>query len=247
MKHQLAALCVSLTLPAVSAMAATVTPEQVKALPLGTAFAGIPTGEFAAGAAIPSGKGSEVQLVRTADGYTYVHANGGRGAADAQKVICNDISKAGGKGNATINCALPGDKQLRFEWTDIDNVKYEYWFSMKHKAGQTQNRQSQASATLTKQTPERTGKVIPPGTYTVSFNNNWAPVTYVLEPTGKFTEQGSKPRVGSWQELDGDFCHIDAEVHCYKLLSKGADNTIQLQYKKADGTEGHRATWKPKG
>ncbi len=243
MNRQLATLCVSLFLPA-GVMAATVTPEQAKAVPPGTAFAGIAGGQFEAGKAIPQNAGGQVELVRTADGYTYFHAHGGRGAAEAEKVVCNNISKAGGKGNATINCELAGGKQVRFEWLELDKVKYEYWFSMKDKAGQTQNRPAQASGTLVKKPPVRSGKVIPPGTYTVAFSTNWAPVTYVLEANGKFTETGGNSRQGTWQEIDGDFCHIDSEVHCYKFISKTKDNkSIELEYKKPDGSKGYGATW----
>lgn len=247
MNRSLTALYLGLCRPA-GVFAATVSPEQVKALPIGTAFVGIPAGEFVKGTSIPQNKGSEVELLRTADGYTYVHADGGRGGAEALKVACNDITRSGGKGNANINCELPGGKQIRFEWLDLDKVKYEYWFSMKDKAGQTQNKPGQAAATLAKKEPVRTGKIIPPGTYTVDFEASmgWAPVTYVLHADGKFSEKGKKPREGTWQEIDGDFCHIDSEVHCYKLLPKAAgDKGLKLQYKKADGSDGYGATWTP--
>ena len=249
-RHPFATLGLSLglCLPA-AVFAATVSPDDVKALPIGTSFVGIPSGEFVKGTPIPQNKGSEVELLRTADGFTYIHANEGRGGSEAQKVVCNNITRSGGKGNANINCELPGGKQIRFEWLDLDKVKYEYWFSMKDKAGQTQNKPGQASVTLVKKEPVRTGKVIPPGVYTVNFDAslNWASVTYVLEANGKFSEKGAKPREGTWQEIDGDFCHIDSEVHCYKLLPRAAgDKAFKLQYKSADGSNSYGATWTPK-
>lgn len=244
MTRPMAVLLLSLCLPAGAVVASTVTPEQVTALPIGAAFVGVPSGQFVSGTSIPQGTESEVELVRTADGYTYIHADGGRGGAEAQKVACNNISKSGGKGNATINCELAGGKQVRFEWLAVDKVKFEYWFSMKDKAGKTQHRPAQASTTLAKREPVRSGKVISPGTYMVTFNTGWAPVTYVLEANGKFLESGAKSRTGSWQEIDGDFCHIDGEVHCYKLMSKEAGGkSVKLLYKKPDGTNGHIATW----
>jgi hypothetical protein len=247
MLRKLATLSMGLSLTATSALAATVTPEQVKALPLGTAFSGLPSGQFESGKPIPQNNGNEVRLIRTADGFIYFHADGGRGASEAQKVVCNNISKAGGKGNATINCDFAGGKQIRFEWLELDKIKYEYWFSMATKAGQTQHQQSQASATLTKKEPTRSGKIIPPGKYKVTFPDaNWAPVTYTLEANGKFAEEGANARAGTWEELDGDFCHFDKQAHCYKLQPKGAgEKAIKLQYKKNDGSAGHMAVWTP--
>ncbi len=247
MIRKLATLSIGLSLSATSALAATVTPEQVTALPLGTAFSAVPSGQFENGKPIAQNNGNEVRLVRTADGFTYFHADNGRGASEAQKAVCNNISKAGGKGNATINCEFAGGKQIRFEWLDLDKIKYEYWFSMATKAGQTQHQQSQASATLTKKEPTRSGKIIPPGKYTVTFPDiKWAPVTYTLKADGGFAEEGSTARAGTWQELDGDFCHFDKVAHCYKLQPKGAgEKTIKLQYRNNDGSAGHMAVWTP--
>lgn len=247
MKLKLMLACVGAALPLGNALALT-TPEQIKSLPVGTTFSGIPAGKFSKDGDIPQDSSSQVQLVRTSDGFAYVHAGGS--GADAPKAVCNDISKAGGKGNATVNCALAGGKQLRFEWLDADHVQYEYWFSMADKAGQTHNKPAQASTTLTRQEPARTGSIIGAGSYRVSFSGGvkWADVHYTLSSDGSFTETKGNQivREGTWQEVDGDFCHIDKGIFCYKLLGKNTDGTIALQYKPADATgQQYTATWHP--
>lgn len=146
--------CASLMLPTVSAMAANVAPEDVKALPVGTTFTGQPAGEFNRGQPIKPNPGTVVSLVRTEAGFMYIHANGGRGDAGAQKVQCDKIGRAGGKGNATVGCALAHGQQVRFEWQDINHIKYEYWFSMKDMAGQTRNNPPNAWTTLAKEQKE---------------------------------------------------------------------------------------------
>ena len=250
MKLKLMFAFFGVALPLGSALALT-TPEQIKELPVGTTFSGIPAGEFSKVGAIPQDSSSLVQLVRTSEGFSYVHA--GSSGADAPKAVCNDIGKAGGKGNATVNCALAGGEQLRFEWLDTDHVQYEYWFSMAHKAGQTRNNPGQATATLTRREPVRTGSIIGPGNYRVSFGGGveWADVHYTLNSDGSFieTKDGQVVQVvreGTWQEVDGDFCHIDRDIICYKLLHKNDDGTIALQYKPTN-TAGvqYTATWLP--
>lgn len=261
MSNKLTALCACLLLSAGNTMAATVTQDQIKALPVGTTYVGMPTGEFNKGATIQQNSGAEVRLVRTEEGYTYIHAHAGRGAAGAQTVPCNTIGKSGGTGNATIGCALVHGQVLRFEWLDLDNVKYEYWFSKKDMAGLTQNKPARASATLTKKQPVRSGEVIPPGSYKVSFElpdgANWPDVNYKITADGGFVatkSDGTSTIEGTWEEIDGDFCHIYKEVHCYSLISQDSDGLIHLQYKPADSSEDpdqkatvpdHKATWTP--
>lgn len=235
-----------------SSMAATVTLDEVKGLPVGTLYSGQPTGVFdKGGPELREGEGNEVMLIRTETGFTYIRSLGGQGAAAAQKVPCNEMGKSGGVGNAVVSCALSDGSLVRFEWLDLGNVKYDYWFDRQHQSGQKRHKPAQATAALTQQKAAHTGKVLPAGAYTVSFEKSkrWAPVHYTLEADGGFLERnagGKVTRDGTWKEVDGDFCHIDGEVHCYKLLSRSSDGkTVELQYIPGSGSasDGYKAMW----
>lgn len=126
----IAAIAVSSTASAAMAQAApkqeVVTPEQVLKIPVGT--------KYVAGAS---------SLTRTAQGFNFSEKDA--------KAVCNNVTKAGGRGNATINCTTNSKLELRFEWININNIKAQGWDSMAAKAGQTQNKPPKYSATLVKQ------------------------------------------------------------------------------------------------
>jgi len=108
------------------AAAQSVTPEQVSKLPVGTKYVG-------------PGRGTPT-LKRTTTGFVYSEAGG--------SITCNNITKAGGHGNATINCTAANKVEFRFEWIDMNSVKAESWKDMAAKAGQKQNKPAQFKATL---------------------------------------------------------------------------------------------------
>jgi hypothetical protein len=120
-----AAIAASVT--ATTASAQTVTPEQVLKLPVGTKYV------------LPSPSHNN-QIARTAKGFTYSQT----GVA----FECNNVTRAGGRGNATINCTSPTKMEFRFEWLDINRVKIEIWANMAAKAGQTQHKAPQLSGIL---------------------------------------------------------------------------------------------------
>lgn len=106
------------------ALAQAVTPEQVKALPA-------PTRYF------------------TPDGKAGLVIN--KGAFDLKGPLkCTGLTKAGGNGNATINCADARGAQYRFEWLTLSKVKMEFWGSMAAKAGALRNKQAQAELIMTR-------------------------------------------------------------------------------------------------
>lgn len=123
----IAAVAASFTATAASAQA--VTPQQVLALPVGTKYVGPAT--------------YDVALVRTAQGFNVVEKG-------KVVLVCNNVTKAGGRGNATINCATAKGVQGRFEWIDMKSVKTEMWTSMAAKAGQTQNKPADIKIILTR-------------------------------------------------------------------------------------------------
>ncbi len=95
----------------------------------------------------------------------------------------------------------------------------------------------------------RTGAIVSPGVYHVIFDNSWAPVDYTLGAEGQFveTQSGQVVRKGTWEEIDGQFCHLEKnEAHCYQLISRNAEGSIVLRYlpkKSSDGS--FQATWTP--
>lgn len=156
MKMRFAAFAVAALVPVAAVVAQTVPVNVVNAMRVGTTWSGIPTGSFDGGRTqIAQHENSRVYLRKTANGFEYVHAcgsrclNNGQPGAGGQVVQCNNVGAAGGRGNATVNCALVHGQQVRFEWTTNNTVKYEYWVNMAAKAGQTQNKPGQATATLT--------------------------------------------------------------------------------------------------
>lgn len=53
---------------------------------------------------------------------------------------CTGLTKAGGKGNATVNCERPATgKQYRCEWIDLSRIKVETWPNMAANAGAQKN------------------------------------------------------------------------------------------------------------
>lgn len=232
-------------------MATTVTPDDIKSLPIGTLYSGHATGEFEQGQAIPNdGKTNQIILVLTKRGFTYIHPQAGQDGSETQRVPCNDIGKAGGVGNAIVGDELPNGTQVRFEWLNLDQIKYEYWFSLSHKSGRQKNKPAQASATLIKEASAHAGKIIPPGGYAVRFEKgkHWAETRYTLAEDGTFQaeQNGRAPRAGSWAEVDGDFWLIDTEIHCYKFISRNFDGrSIELRSVPDSGpaSVGYKATW----
>lgn len=241
-------------------MAADINKADILALPVGTLYSAQPTGRFEEGKDIEAG-GSPVALIRTESGFTYLHPQGGSGTAP-QRVPCNDIAKSGGVGSAIVGNSLPNGTQVRFEWLSLDEVQYEYWFSLSHKAGTTRNKPPQAWATLAKQDPIPTGQILTAGSYNVRFEkgNHWSEGHFTLLEGGRFEEtrgaQGtlsdtvgeSVARAGSWKEVDGDFWLIDQEVHRYKLISQGvAGQSVELRFVPDNGPadEGYKAIWTP--
>lgn len=235
-------------------MAAGVTQKEILDLPVGTFYSGQAMGEFEQGKEIQDGA-SQIMLVRTESGYTYFHPHGGQGGPDAQRVPCNDIGKSGGAGSAVVGNELPGGKPVRFEWRDLEEVQYEYWFSQSHKVGTLRNKPPQAWATLTMKDPAPSGKLLEPGSYNVRLEkgSHWAEGRFTLAADGGFQEtRGSQEtgdtvaREGSWKEVDGDFWLIDQKVHRYKLVSRSADGrSVELRFVPDSGPAdaGHRATW----
>lgn len=113
------------SLIATVASAQTVTPEEVMNLPIGT--------KYTNGAA---------KVVRDGDGFTF-HSTRGVGK-------CSNVGKAGGNGNAAINCVDDQKHEFRFEWIDINKGKAQYWWDMTKKAGQKENQPPQEEAILTR-------------------------------------------------------------------------------------------------
>ena len=109
---------------ATGASAQTVTPESVLKLPVGASFV--------------NAQHPRTSIVRTAQGFNFVEG--------ATTVVCNNVTKAGGRGNATVNCTAPNKNEIRFEWIDANSMKVEAWENMAAKAGQTQNKPPRISA-----------------------------------------------------------------------------------------------------
>ena len=64
---------------------------------------------------------------------------------------CTGLTKAGGKGNATVNCERPATgKQYRYEWIDLSRIKVETWPNMAAKAGTLKNQPAHTTEIFTR-------------------------------------------------------------------------------------------------
>lgn len=108
-----AAAAISTCATAASAAPQLVTPEQVLKLPVGTTY---------------HDKEGAIAVVRTAKGFNI------RGPL-FETIECNNVTKSGGHGNATVNCTAKNKAEFRFEWIDINYMKIEIWENMAAKAG----------------------------------------------------------------------------------------------------------------
>lgn len=113
---------------ATAASAQTVTPQDVLNLPVGTKYV------------TPAGKAG--QFTRTANGFKY--------AENTKSLDCNNVTKAGGKGNATINCKHSSGEEYRFEWADINKVKMDTWDNLAAKTGNSGYKPPKFSVVLTR-------------------------------------------------------------------------------------------------
>lgn len=129
-KFMIGLIGIGMAASTVHAQTAPVSPEEAKAMKFGTKY-------------LPQGaKNDDVQFVKVVNGYYFINK------PKKLRVTCNDIGRAGGKGNATINCSSPEGYQFRFEWINPNQVKAEWWKNMGAKAGQTQNKTAGESAVL---------------------------------------------------------------------------------------------------
>lgn len=122
-----AAAAIATCATAVSAAPQLVTPEQVLKLPVGTTYS------YTAG--------SVPKVVRTPKGFNTT-------LADGEIIECNNVTKSGGHGNATVNCTSRRKMEIRFEWIDINSMKFEGWENMAAKAGQKQNKPAFVTTTF---------------------------------------------------------------------------------------------------
>lgn len=113
-----------------SALAEVVTPEQVLALPVGTKYKISNHSDF---------------LVRTQAGFDFYSAE------EHVPVACNNVGKAGGRGNATINCTRDDKFELRFEWIDMQSLKAQGWKNLAAKSGQTQHNKPELEGVMIRQ------------------------------------------------------------------------------------------------
>ena len=123
----IAAIATSVMATAASAQTVVI-PQDVLKLPVGTLYALPNTNVYG--------------LTRTPQGFTYKN--------NTYVIPCNNVTKSGGHGNATLNCKSQEGFELRFEWIDMKQIKFEAWQSMASKAGQKQNKPGEAKQILTR-------------------------------------------------------------------------------------------------